>query len=234
MKKLLLLAALPLSTAFAQNPAGKKVFVGVSFSPDYNYRTLSAKNNTSANQAIINSRNKQEIPNFGFSTGLQAGLRLSSKLELEANMLYSIKGFRTKERELTLGNPLNPTIMKVATQTRYRTLDIPVKVNYTIAQKGRFRYFAGAGVALNLLMQTVSIADQELTGSSRQRHTDKSKQSGFSISPMLSLGARYQLKSNLCLSIEPIFRYGVLPFKDAPISETLWNAGLNFSARYYL
>ena len=53
----------------------------------------------------------------------------------------------------------------------------------------------------------------------------------INVSPTISLGVDYIINSMSNLRIEPTFRYGLLKTIDKPITEYLWNTGINIS--YY-
>jgi hypothetical protein len=51
---------------------------------------------------------------------------------------------------------------------------------------------------------------------------------------MVSAGVDYKLNNKMHLLAEPTFRYGIIKTKDAPVTEHLWNAGLNVGFYYSL
>jgi hypothetical protein len=48
------------------------------------------------------------------------------------------------------------------------------------------------------------------------------------------LGLEYRLKNSFFIRAEPTFRYGILKIIDQPVTEYLWNAGLNIGVYYDL
>ncbi|MBC8046234.1 MAG: hypothetical protein H7Y00_05515, partial [Fimbriimonadaceae bacterium] len=51
----------------------------------------------------------------------------------------------------------------------------------------------------------------------------------FTFSPFIAAGVLYHLTEKIDISLEPTFRYGItkLNREDDPISEHLWNVGVN-------
>lgn len=54
----------------------------------------------------------------------------------------------------------------------------------------------------------------------------------LNLSPLISAGFDYRLNNKRSLKVEPTFRYGILKTIEAPVSENIWNAGLNIG--YYI
>ena len=82
-----------------------KIFIGFSFSPDYNYRTLKQNGGSPSAGLVIKSRNDIEIAKFGYTTGLNVCINLSNTLWLETGIQYSNKGYKTKNRDLIWPQP---------------------------------------------------------------------------------------------------------------------------------
>ena len=81
----------------------------------------------------------------------------------------------------------------------------------------------------NFLLNVKQTANYEYSNGKTEKKSQFLK-SGFNkvdISPMLSVGVDYKLNNKIHLFAEPTFRYGVIKTKDTPVTEHLWNAGLN-------
>jgi len=235
MKKLfLLLAIIPLFTN-AQDSKTKKtnknISVGLSFSPNYNYRTLINKDDNPFSEPTVTSRDKNEIGKLGFSTGATVNIKLSKKFEFQTGLYYSDKGYETNKVALNLPStgPNVPTHYMAKYQMHY--LDIPLKLNY-ISGQGRLKFIAGAGFSANFFLNantksTIFYGDGREENRGTESLTSDFKK--FNISALASIGLEYKLKENIFLRAEPTFQYG---FKtvDEPrggIAEHLWNVGLN-------
>ena len=203
--------------------------IGFSFSPNYNYRTLENKDAGSVGEMIIDNRNKFETGKLGFSTGANVNFKLTRKFELQTGLFYSDKGYKTSKQPLDFPSPSpdEPTHFSAKYYENY--LDIPLKLNY-ISGKGRLKFIAGAGLSANFFLNA---SGKTTLFYSDGREEERGKKSSivdykkFNISALASSGLEYKLKENIFLRAEPTFRYGLLKIVDQPITERLWNVGLN-------
>ena len=235
MKKLFIFfAIIPLFTN-AQNSKTKKtsknISVGLSFSPNYNYRTLINKDDNPFIEPVIINRDMNEIGKLGFSTGANVNIKLSKIFEFQTGLFYSDKGYKTNKVALDLQStgPDVPTHYRAKYQMHY--LDIPLKLNYITGQ-GRLKFIAGAGFSANLFLNgnvnpTVFYGDGREENRGKQSLTNDYKK--FNISALASIGLEYKLKENIFLRAEPTFQYGLKTVGQprVDIAEYLWNVGLN-------
>jgi hypothetical protein len=212
-----------------------KLSIGFVFSPEYSHRHLKKNGGDASTDFIIRSRNDHETGKFGYTTGASLCVRLAKRLHLETGILYSNKGYQTYKYELVVSQP-DPAAPKKARYTyTYRYIDIPFKVNFTMG-KGKIQFITGAGLAVNFLLK----ANQKLALEYANGNTETKKQSTTSshkklnLSPLVSAGLGYWMSAHLRLTVEPTFRYGIMTIIDQPITEFLWNAGLNIGIHYTL
>jgi hypothetical protein len=88
----------------------------------------------------------------------------------------------------------------------------------------------------NFLLNIKQTSTYEYANGITEKKSQSSK-SGFKtvdISPMISVGIDYKLNNKIHLIAEPTYRYGVVKTKDAPVTEHLWNVGLNLGLLYAL
>jgi hypothetical protein len=212
-----------------------KLSIGFVFSPDYSYRTLKKKGGDASTDFLINSRNDHETGKFGYTTGASLCVRLAKRLLLETGILYSNKGYQTYKYDLVVIQP-DPAAPKKARYTyTYRYIDIPFKLNFRMGE-GKIQFITGAGFAVNFLLK----ADQKVALEYANGNTETNKKSTTSshkklnLSPLVSVGLGYWMHDHLRLTVEPTFRYGIMTIVDQPITEFLWNAGLNIGIHYTL
>jgi len=235
MKKLfVLLAIIPLFTNAQDSitkKASKNISVGLSFSPNYNYRTLINKNGSPTGETIIVYRDKIEIGKLGFSAGANVNIKVSKIFEFQTGLFYSDKGYETKKVALDYQSPGPnlPTHFMAKYQMHY--LDIPLKLNY-ISGQGRLKFIAGAGFSANFFLNgnvkpTIFYGDGR--EESREKESLTSDFNKFNISALASIGLEYKLKENIFLRVEPTFQYGLKTVSQprVDIAEYLWNVGLN-------
>lgn len=240
MRLLILLTIIPLTTLCqtSDRVETQKLSIGISFSPDYCYRTLEPD---ASSKWIADGRDSIEIPKFGYTTGINIALKLNKRITLEMGLLYSNKGERTKTLTtvwVTLsGQPnLNQALpMKITYFYHYIYLDIPIKANYYILTQ-RVKLFVSAGISPNIFLKQSVTAIYEYP----DEHTstrETSKNEGFSrinLAFTTGLGLGYDLTKKLYLKIEPTYQRSITTIIDAPIKGYLYSVGLNTGIYYIL
>jgi hypothetical protein len=219
----------------AQQLNKNKVLIGVNFSPDYNYRVLKNNDAKAINDVIIESRNKLEIAKFGYTTGINFLLNCSKHLGLETGIQYSNNGYKTKNQELTFGTPDETQPIKAQFIYSYRYLSIPLKAKY-IFGKTKIRVTTAIGFITNLLVNANTKIKYEYTN--RKKETQKGHNSSdfkkINLLPVISVGLDFKLCNNMHLMAEPSCRYSLLNTRNAPVTEHLWNLGINVGVYYGL
>jgi len=232
MKRLFILLAIFPLTAFCQNKDSigtKKISIGLTFSPDYCYRTL--KPDASV-KWVASGRDTLEIPKFGYTTGLNFALHINKRIALEAGFLFSDKGEKTKKYSLIWITPSgqpDPTLPTKNTFIyHYIYLDIPIKADYYILTN-RTKFYITAGVSPNIFItqKTTSILEysdgnSNTTTSSRRNGFDK-----INLTVIAGFGFAYDLTKRIYFKLEPIYRRSISTIIDAPIKGYLYSAGLN-------
>jgi hypothetical protein len=251
MKKLFVFLLLFISVfANAQDSTKTKkassFFIGANFSPDYCFRTLKNNDGSQLSSMIVDSYNKIEVAKFGFSTGVSFCFVITKHISLDLGVQYSNKGFQNKESSLTFGDMIdrrrgfvyntNPSNANLPTSGKivytYNYLDIPLKVNFVFGKK-KVRFISSIGLTTNLLMSSKNtFVGQDSTGKSIKNSSNTTPTySRINLSPTISCGIDYKINDKMFFRVEPTFRYGILKMTDTPVTQYLWNAGLNIS--YY-
>ena len=230
-KAFLLIAFLTSYTLYAQEATtGSKISVGFSFSPDYNFRTISSSEKNAGIDLSVKSRNDLEIAKIGYTTGLNVSFKLSDRIELESGLQYSNKGYRTKTMDLVFeGDPTNLLVKtKAKFNYSYQYIGVPLKLNMFFGE-GDLRFVSGIGVTTNFLLNVQNRANYEYLDGKKEtkKETNTDDFNKIDISPMISLGIDYKLSHSIHLRAEPTFRYGIIKTTSTPIAENLWNAGMN-------
>lgn len=220
-----------------------KVQIGINFSPDFCFRTLKNNDPNSLNDYIFKSRNERETGKLGYTTGLNVIFNLKKNIGIEAGIQFSNKGYQTKMQDLTFGSAIDPRrgftynasgAAPIRAQFIYNDyyIDIPLKANFIFGKK-KIRFISSAGLTTNIFIKETSTSVIEYNDgtSDKKSQSTTDDYNRVNISPIVSLGIDWKLNSKSNLRIEPTFRYGVLKIIDAPITDYLWNAGLNIS--YY-
>jgi hypothetical protein len=213
----------------------QKFLIGYYFSPDYSFRTLKNNDGAPSNEFVIKSRNNSEIAKFGYTTGLSFCINFSQLIGFETGIQFSNRGYKTKNQDLVYlpPNPGSPTNTK--TTYAYQHIGIPLKAKFSFG-KNKVRFLSSIGLTTNFLLNVKQTINFEYADGKKEKKT-QSATSGFNkidISPMICFGIDYKLNNKIHLLAEPTFRYGVIKTKDAPVTENLWNAGLNIGFYYAL
>lgn len=207
----------------------KRIQIGLSFSPDVNYRTLVAEDNA---QWIKELRDEDELPMFGFTTGLNVAYNFTRMFGIETGIQYSLKGFEEKWEDgfnpIQIIDPNIPARMKAINSFHY--LDIPIKGNITVG-KGKLRFIGSIGLVVNVYLASSWTGISESQSGERSRSVTKEPYDyqAVNISPMVSAGIDWKLNDRMSLQAKPTFRYGVLSIIDAPIKGFLWSGGIDLA-----
>lgn len=225
-------------TTFTQktdSSAVRKKSIGFTFSPDYCYRTLRSD---SSSQWIADSRNKREIPKFGYTIGLNFSLKLNKRLSLETGILLSDKGEKTEQTSLGYISGQQVTSDQAIYYNfnyHYIYCDIPIKANYYILTK-KAKIFLTAGVSSNIfLFQNVGTVLEYMDGhKERNSSFDNSGFYRINLAVLAGLGFEYALSDKLHMKFEPIFRHSLTSIINAPIKGYLYSVGMNSGVYYSL
>lgn len=247
MKKLSFFLLLFISVfAYAQDSTKTKkasrFFIGVNFSPNYNFRTLKNNDGSDLSKTIVGIYNKIETAKFGFSSGLNLCYIFTKHISLDLGVQFSNKGFQNKESNLTFGDMIdrrrgfvyntNNSSIKGKIVYSYNYLDIPLKVNFVFGKK-KLRLISSIGLTTNLLINSKnSFVGQDSTGKSIKNSSNTTPTyNRINLSPTISCGIDYRVNDKMLFRVEPTFRYGIFKMTNTPVTQYLWNAGLNIS--YY-
>lgn len=238
MKNLLaFLIIIPLTTfsLISDTIAKKKFAVGISFSPDYAYRTLKTD---ASSQWIADNRNDTEIPKFGYTTGLNFSMTLGKRFSVEIGALYSDKGEKTKKINLVWGTPDPDAPTKVKFIHHYYYLDIPLKVNFHFFKIRKNGFFVSAGISSNIFIteKTTTIADYSDGHTSTNTRFDQDELKKLNFAFTAGIGYQNHLSNKLLLNVQPTYRRSITPVNhivyDGWIRSYLYSLGLDIGLYY--
>lgn len=233
----------------AQEPSSaglRKLQIGVNFSTDYCYRTVVNNYDNPDMDWNIKSRNDRETPKFGYTTGVNLTYNLNKTIGFEIGLQFSNKGYQTETFNLTFGDQIDspggltniedselPTLAKIIYSYQY--LDVPLKANFSFGKR-KLRFTTSAGIVTNFFINEITTGVFEYGDGSKKRNSTYGVMhfNTTNLSPMISVGIDYKISPKLNLKAEPTFRYGVLKISDTPITEYLWNCGVNVGCYYSL
>ncbi len=207
------------------NTITKRIQFGLIFSPDYCYRTLKPDASNSS-KSIADSRDRLEIPKFGFTTGWSLLLQLNKRVTVETGLQFSDKGEKKKQTTL-ISLPPDPGPINHTTVYHYNYFDIPMEMNYCFSIS-RLNFFVTGGLSTNffLFQKTTSISEFS-DGLTQKNNSISGGLSRINFVAMAGLGVHYELTNKLTFRIEPTFRRSITSIVDAPIKGYLYSAGIN-------
>jgi len=207
----------------------KNLIVGLTFSPDYCYRTLIA--NKSA-QWIVDIRDTSETYKFGFTTGLRFVYKLNRRFAIETGLLFSDKGEKTKKLKLV---NLSGEMGVAENNYHYYYIDLPLKFNYTFILK-RLKFFISGGVSTNIFLTQKTTSTLEYSDGSTETINSSSNSllSKVNIVALGGFGIDYNFTNRLNCRIEPTYRRSIIPIADTPIKQYQYSFGANVGLFYNL
>jgi len=237
MKLLILLFVIIPLTSICQKTDStktKRFSVGVTFSADYCYRTL---NSDSASKWIADSRNNREIPKFGFTTGVNFAYRINKRITLEAGILFSDKGEKTRKDTLIYNPPTvqtDPSLpIRINYSYQYLYIDIPIKVNVNILSKRTKLYiFAGVSPNIFIIEKTISFPEYSDGEIKRRTSTSTSEYNLINLAVIGGLGFSYDFNKYIYLKAEPTYTRSITSITHTPIKGYLYSFGLNVGLYY--
>lgn len=222
----------------------KRVYIGVSFTPEATYRYLHSNytpTGTNNPQDPVEYGNKHSTPAFGLNAAVKVGINLTHWLAIESGVGYSLSRYQYKADRYYTSNLLSGVLVnqadsfQTADRETYQFLAVPVGLRFSMGHR-KVRGIIAAGVDLDFLIQqnsryTYTYAD----GSEVQdRKVQTSNFNTFNVSPYLGVGIDCYLSQVVVLRIMPQAQIQGLKNINAPITEYLWNAGINFSLLFGL
>lgn len=225
-----------------QNPdtiKTKRIAIGLTFSPDYCYHVFKSAS-TSSQVVVREVWNEEEIPKFGFTSGINVAFRISKTIALETGVLYAGKGYKTKEIDLASLNVNWQTngpnfATKIRFISHFHYIDIPIRINYYLFVQ-KLKFYITAGVSPNIFLgergtSIITYRDGSVISSSGTSLADYKR---INLVAFAGFGFSWDLTSNFYLKTEPLFRRSVTSINDAPSNNYLYSPGLNTGIYYKL
>ena len=194
----------------------KKINLGITFSPDYSFRTIKTE---ASNQWIKDSYDTLEVAKFGYTTGLNLVFKFNKNFSLAIGFLVSDKGEKTK-KWLT---PIPPAINY---NSHYYYLDIPIKANYVLINK-KMKLYVSAGISTNIL-ESHKIVILDGINETKKTFINNTQLSKINFAMLAGFGIDCPITNKWYFKVEPIYRRSIGPIADAPLKKYLYSLGLNF------
>lgn len=215
-----------------QSDFSKRFSFGVSFSPDYTYRTL--KSNVDELD-FIDIRNESESARFGFTTGLSVKYLLSERWVLESGLQYADRGDKMETEDTGYVFPedgSDPVIPdKTESINHYYFLGVPLKVNFYLLNK-RCNVFLSGGVSTDFFSGSNTKQIHTIDG---EKQISSYSEEGVDFNTinfvgLAGFGIDYRINEKLELRFEPMLRYSFSSLTSySDLHTYLYSYGLNFA-----
>lgn len=245
--KPLIILSLIYVCAFAQSEKNAERRIGLFYSSDYAYRMLKSRDKSEGSNIAINARNDLEKPLYGFNTGFLISWKFSKRMELQAGIAYSLKGYQIKKQEVIFGDQIDPRTGVVYQNTaststafsfkyKYEFIELPVFINFYLLQKNKFSLAVKAGIAPALLVKKTTVLNEYYEDGTKERKIltdDEVSYNKFNLNGITSIGIGYDINKKLQLIVQPQFQYYFISTTaNTSIIEKLYSAGINININY--
>lgn len=211
----------------------KRKTIGFWYSPNISYRYLNNQlgNNNSSN--IINYRNTNESPKYGYNLGLNYAYYLNEQVNLEIGLGRANLGYRNPN--LIFGDDIDTSgyIGRSTLIYNFYYFDMPLKFQYAIG-KGKWRFAFTAGFSFQYLtdLKWKRISKKYSGEVEIERQTAQYTGRRFNLAPMAGLGLQYFADDHWNIQLKPTYRYGAISLNNTTLTENLWSFGMDLGINY--
>jgi len=206
---------------------------------DYSFRQLSNSSEDPIIELVKKNRDELEIGKLNWRIGFNYNNKLSSKIFLRTGIRLASVGYKTKKIGLRFGSqhdgmggftPSNdPSLTsEIRLVTDYWFIEMPVAGRYEISQK-KIAPFIEFGISPSIYLTTKNKSKTNLSSNSEFDKEDIIK--NFHVVGFISFGINYSLNEKFQFFGQPVFRYHFKELADTPISERLFNCGIEIGVR---
>jgi hypothetical protein len=170
-------------------------------------------------------------PRIGVSAALNVAFHFSNKISLRTGLGYGFKNYNHTHAGLIFGTDLNPTTgvnttTTVESKITFSEFQIPLVFQYELKEN---RFFIAGGMEI-----TKPFANQSerivYYGNGTTDFLPNPTQNDLNFAPVLSLGYLLPVTDQLCISIEPMFKYYLKTYIVA--GSNLFNYGLKTTIHF--
>lgn len=170
-------------------------------------------------------------PRIGVSAALNVAFHFSNKISLRTGLGYGFKNYNHTHAGLIFGTDLNPTTgvnttTTVESKITFSEFQIPLVFQYELKEN---KFFIAGGMEI-----TKPFGNQSerivYYGNGTTDFLPNPTQNGLNFAPVLSLGYLLPVTDQLCISIEPMFKYYLKTYIVA--GSNLMNYGLRTTLQF--
>lgn len=203
----------------------RRLSIGISYEANLSNRQL---NYGSSDQWIVDLRNENEVPKYGYTTGLIFRYRLHSKFNLETGLLFANRGY-TSPKETLIWESNDPKFpSKVKTTVSMNYVEIPFSLNYKL-KVGKLDVYVMGGVSLNYFTNKVTRFKVYFENGDKDISKDKTDV-GFeerTYSFLVGFGMNIPVSDRFLLNIEPVYNQNFTSIiADKNAREYLYSVGV--------
>lgn len=227
-------------SAYSNDGDFKRVYIGISTTPDLTYRWLHgnfvpAGNSQAGVQGTANYGNQHTFPEFGVNVGAKVGVNLTHWLAIESGIGYSLVRYHYRSDifytpNVYSGVAYSPTTnFSTSDQERYHYMTVPLGLRFSMGHR-KVRGVIAAGAEFDfLLKRTATYTYTYADGSSvtNQVIEQPNNFKTFNLAPYLGVGMDCYFSPAVVMRIMPQAQIQSFKNINTPVSEYLWNLGIN-------
>ncbi len=220
----------------------KRVYIGLSITPDVSYRYLHGNFVPSGiSQADVNGAvsygNQHSVPEFGINAAFKIGINLTDWLAIESGVGYSLIRYRYYSNtnyspNVFTGNIINPAdSFQTTDKETYQYLTIPLGLRFSMGHK-KVRGVIALGTNFDFLLKQTAVYQYAYPDGRTVNGTSvlaPNNFNTFNLSPYLGIGIDCHFSRTFVLRVMPQAEIQGMKSINTPVTEYLWNAGLNLS-----
>ena len=206
-----------------QEKESKKISIGLSYSPNISYRSISNSENL---------RDSEQMK-YGQSLNIISCYDFNQYIRFETGVSFQSRGFQTPYQELVYSDPSDPALPdKIKFVDRFYYTGIPVKL---ILKKDfdNVSLISSIGLIGNYLIRQELLTMVDFDGQIEKSINDNSSEfNQFVLTSTIGLGIEWKFKSNYRLFFIPTYQRDLTSVVDSDIKGYLWDFGLNIGLLY--
>jgi len=212
----------------------RRVYVGLSFTPEVSYRYLvnnyvPSTGSSSSNQTAISNSNKYASPEFGASATFKVGINLARWLAVESGVGYSLFQYKENYPAPFQTYPAPTVTAYNQFKETYHYMAVPLGLRFSIGHR-KVRGIITGGTDFDFLIKQKEVATANyvspevtsVTVNTKNFHT-------FNLSPYFGVGVDCYATPGFVIRLMPVAQMQALKNINQPVSEYLWNVGFNVS-----
>jgi hypothetical protein len=227
------LASLPLAVSCQSSfPAPQLNSVGITFAPEFTYRTLTFSDR---NDWVAEARNKEEIGNYGFTAGALVNYSLGKRVTFETGVMYANKSTKTKYKDLEWPSTDQELPSESQTLYHFKYITIPIDFNYNLFATEKVNVFAATGLSVGLFLskKTKVVAIYPDGDKNTHASTKQVGYSRFNLFATVGAGIDYRVSKQLVVRVEPFYQRSLTSITaDDDAKEHLFSFGVTTGVFY--